>query len=147
MRFRRNKMRKTAHIEAAALSDILFFLLLFFLMVATMTSPQGFKVNLPRAEAAKQLPPKLVNVSIDGFNQLYVETSAVSEEEMISTLQARTASDPNTTVVLRADKNLSVNSMVHVMDVIHKLKVPMVLATDKNGSAAGAQHLSSANRK
>jgi len=139
MRFRRNKIRKTAHIEAAALSDILFFLLLFFLMVATMTSPQGFKVNLPRAEAAKQLPPKLVNVSIDGSSQLYLETKAVSEPELIAQLQTRTASDATTTVVLRVDKNLSVNSMVHVMDVIHQLKVPMVLATDKNGSAAGGQ--------
>lgn len=132
MKLRRRNLRKTAHIEAAALSDILFFLLLFFLMVATMTSPQGFKVPLPNAAAAKQLPPKMINVSLDGTSQLYVDMKPVSEAEMIAILQ--TLTDPATTVVLRVDKNLPVNSMVHVMDVIHQLKVPMVLATDKSGS-------------
>lgn len=134
MNFGRRKKVHSA-VEASSLSDILFFLLLFFLIISTLASPNAIKLLLPKASTGKTIPKHVINVSIDANLQYYVDKRPVGLEGLspaltgeVSKLDARTETP---TVVLRVDKSISVENLVEVVDMVNKLKIPLVIATDK----------------
>ncbi len=130
MNFRRRK-NSHASVETGALSDILFFLMLFFLIVSTLASPSAIKLLLPKAETGQTVPKQLINVSVNAAGELFVETAPANIQNLQAALTAKAAGSENPTVVLRVDKSLSVEKLVEVVDVVNKAKIPLVIATDK----------------
>ncbi|MEJ8755572.1 biopolymer transporter ExbD [Pontibacter sp. H259] len=131
MNFRRTKNRGHAAVEAASLSDILFFLLLFFLIVATMASPNAIKVLLPKASTEESIPRNIINLTITHELEYYLEQQKVPASSLEEALRSISATTNSPTVVLRVDKNIQVNELIKVVDVINTLKLPMVVATEK----------------
>lgn len=129
--------RKRVHsaVEASSLSDILFFLLLFFLIISTLASPNAIKLLLPKASTGQTIPKHLINVAINAQMDYYVEKKKVSFEEITGELakvsQKVIAQAETPTVLLRVDKSISVEEFIKVVDLVNKLKIPMVVATDK----------------
>lgn len=130
MNFRRRK-NSHASVETGALSDILFFLMLFFLIVSTLASPTAIKLLLPKSETGQTVPKQLINVSVNAAGELFVETAPTNIQNLQTTLAAKSAGAENPTVVLRVDKSLSVEKLVEVVDIVNKAKIPLVIATDK----------------
>ncbi|NEM98434.1 ExbD/TolR family protein [Pontibacter burrus] len=131
MNFRRTKNRGHAAVEAASLSDILFFLLLFFLIVATMASPNAIKVLLPKASSEESVPRNIINLTITEQLEYYIEQQPVPAASLKEALASISATTISPTVVLRVDKTIQVNELIKVVDVINSLKLPMVVATEK----------------
>jgi biopolymer transport protein ExbD len=131
MNFRRTKNRGHATVEAASLSDILFFLLLFFLIVATMASPNAIKVLLPKASSEESVPRNIINLTITNDLEYYIEQQKVPAESLKQALTSVSTTIASPTVVLRVDKTIQVNELIKVVDVINSLKLPMVVATEK----------------
>jgi biopolymer transport protein ExbD len=131
MNFRRTKNRGHATVEAASLSDILFFLLLFFLIVATMASPNAIKVLLPKATSEETVPRNIINLTITDKLEYYLEQQQVPAASLKEALSSVSATAISPTVVLRVDKTIQVNELIKVVDVINSLKLPMVVATEK----------------
>ena len=120
--------------HTGALNDILFILLLFFLIVSTLANPNVIKLSQPKAKSDTKAKQTVV-VSIDANNQFYVGTSKVSLEELKAKLQpilARETDQPS--VVINADKQVPVENVVAVMRVARELGARSVLAVDKNGA-------------
>lgn len=130
MNFRKTKRHPTA-VEAASLSDILFFLLLFFLIVSTMASPTAIKLLLPKAQHTEHIPKELINVSINEHLDYFIEKEPVTFPDLEKGLIQEATGMARPTVVLRVDRNVQVNELVKVVDIINKLRLPMVLATEK----------------
>ncbi len=126
--------RRRAHsgVEASSLSDILFFLLIFFLMIATLASPDAIRLLLPQSTTARSVPKKVIHLAVNGNKEYYVEGRRVAPDQLESTLAAQASEKGDqASVVLRIDKANTVQDLVGVADVIAKLNMHMVLATDK----------------
>lgn len=126
--------RRRAHsaVEANSLSDILFFLLIFFLMIATLASPDAIRLLLPQSSTAKNVPKNVIRLAVNAEKEYYVDGRRVGPEQLESTLASLASSKgEQTSVVLRIDKSNTVQDLVGVADVIAKLNLHMVLATDK----------------
>jgi biopolymer transport protein ExbD len=130
MNFGRRKRVHSA-VEASSLSDILFFLLLFFLIISTLASPNAIKLLLPKASSGQAISTHVINVSINANLEYYVDKKRVSMAELGNQISDESRKHEKPTVVLRVDKSIQVEELVKVVDLVNKLKIPLVIATDK----------------
>ena len=130
MNFGRRKRVHSA-VEASSLSDILFFLLLFFLIISTLASPNAIKLLLPKASSGQAISTHVINVSINANLEYYVDKKRVSRAELSHQISDESRKHEKPTVVLRVDKSIQVEELVKVVDLVNKLKIPLVIATDK----------------
>ena len=127
----RRRHKQHVAVEAGALSDILFFLMLFFLIISTLASPSAIKLLLPKATTGKTVPKQIITLSIKADQSIYLGKNLVQIETLQTSLDAEAKALENPTVVLRVDKTLPVENLVQVVDVVNKSHIPLVLATDK----------------
>lgn len=125
----RSKLRSEAHVESGALNDILFILVMFFLIVATLANPNVIKVMLPKAQSNTKAKQTVV-VSINNENQFFVGTSQVTLDQLKEALTPKLAEDPQgATIVVNADRSVAIEYLVDVMQIAHELGAKVVLAT------------------
>lgn len=127
----RRKSRMTSEVSTHSLNDIMFFLMLFFLIMSTMVAPSVIKVNLPKTNAGKAVSKQNLVLAIDSNLNYYLNNKQMQFEELEPALA--TYSNPDTTlqpnIVLKPDRSISVQNLVDVMTVANKLKMKMSLAT------------------
>ncbi|HUM47694.1 MAG TPA: biopolymer transporter ExbD [Chitinophagales bacterium] len=121
-----------AEVATSSLNDIMFMLLLFFLIISTMMNPSVIKLTLPKSTASEQtVAKKMVTLSIDHNMNYAVDDQPVAYPDLESVLAQKLATMNEPTIVLRVDNLLTVQDVVDVIDIGTKLKAKMVLATDK----------------
>lgn len=125
----RRKTRAQAAVESGALNDILFILVMFFLIVATLANPNVIKLTLPKAKSNTKAKQTVV-VSIDKDHNFYVGTNRVSFPDLKQALLPKLGTDQvDATIVINADKTVPVEYIVNVMEVARQLNAKVVLAT------------------
>jgi biopolymer transport protein ExbD len=130
----RKHLREKPESHASALNDILFILLLFFLIISTLANPNVIKLAIPKAQSDTKAKQTVV-VSINPEQQLFVGTRATSVDSLqsaIATVVGR-SQDAEPTVVINADKKAEAESIVTVMKAAKALNLRTVLAVDKEG--------------
>jgi len=130
----RNRHRDEGEVHTGPLNDILFILLLFFLIVSTLANPNVVKLSQPKSKSDTKSKQTVV-VSINADKQFFVGTTPVALAELKSKLQpflAKEADQP--AVVINADKSVPIEDVVAVMRVARDLGAKSVLAVDKNGA-------------
>lgn len=135
MKIQRRKAR-SAEVYTASLNDIMFFLLLFFLIISTMVTPTAIRVLLPNSSTAEKVATKKnINLIITSDLHYFVNDKEVPfellETELQNTIGPREEGD-DVNVLLQADKNLNLQDIINVIDVGNKIKVKMVLFTQKD---------------
>jgi biopolymer transport protein ExbD len=127
------KKRRPFHDEdaMASMNDIMFFLMLFFLIISTMANPNVIKLMLPKANASEQIAKQPITLSVKEDKTYYLNTTQVPLEGLENALTAALANNEDKTVVLRVAQNLTVQDLVDVMSLGAKLKLKMVLSTAK----------------
>ena len=130
MIIRRNKRFKP-EVSTSSLNDIMFFLLLFFLIVSTLANPNVIKLLLPASNAAQNINKQQITISVTENKEYFIDQTKVSLRDIESILKAKIAGVDEPTVVLRFAYSLSVQDLVDVLEVGTRLKVQMVLATTK----------------
>ncbi len=126
----RRRHKITPEVSASSMSDIMFFLMLFFLIASTVVNPNMIKLLLPKAASGQSISKKTISVSITKDLQYYVEKQLVSANEIEGVLRNYIANSNELTVILYVDKTVQIQDIVNVMDISNKLKVKLVLATD-----------------
>lgn len=129
MNLRGNKRRLTSHVETSSLNDIMFFLLLFFLITSTVVNPNVIKLLLPSGSTGKAVNKQTITVSVDKDNNYFIDKKPVAKESLELELGRATAALTEPTVVLRIDASLNVQSLVDILEVGNRLKVKMIMAT------------------
>lgn len=117
-----------------SLNDIMFFLLLFFLIISTLANPNVIKLNLPNSKKSDMTPLQQVIVEVTADNRYIVNKTEVpfsSLEDAIRTELARTKAP---TIILRLDNKLTIQDLADVMNIGYGLGVKMVLATKLTSS-------------
>jgi biopolymer transport protein ExbD len=130
MRVRRQK-RFHAEIAASALSDIMFFLLLFFLIISTLANPNVIDLQLPKAESNKTTDKAHITISVTEDKQYFIDKENVSPAELEATLMARLAQTNDKLVIVRLPKNLQVQDMVDILQIGQRNKLKFSIATTK----------------
>jgi biopolymer transport protein ExbD len=120
-------------VATASLNDIMFFLLLFFLIIATFANPHVIKLLLPKAESSQTVSKKQITLSITKQKEYFIDNRPVTFANLDWELTRISKKIPDVTIVVRADQTLTIQDLVDVLQVGSKLHIKMILATDKKG--------------
>jgi biopolymer transport protein ExbD len=129
---KRNKV--SADFNMASLTDIIFLLLIFFMLTSTLVSPNALNLKLP-GSSSKTVAPSTISVSIDTDRTFYLKTEVINPDDLIELLKGEIAKEKNredVTLVINTDKSVPIEDVVKVMDAAYKLEIKAILATDPN---------------
>lgn len=116
-------------VSTGALNDIMFFLLLFFLIVSTVANPTVIKLMLPKASETESVSKQQIVLAINSDKVYQLDGKPVHPEGVEEAIRQRAAQVPDPTLVLQIDRSLEVQALVDVMDMAMRLHVKMVLQT------------------
>jgi len=125
---------KRRHTEAAevsteSLNDIMFFLLLFFLIISTLANPSVLKLTLPASEGHDVVNKQQVTLEVDKDHNYVVNKTPVPFSDLETALKFELERTKVPTIVLRLDNTLAIQDLSDVMNIGYKLGAKMVLAT------------------
>ncbi|MGX9248296.1 ExbD/TolR family protein [Sphingobacterium multivorum] len=131
MNLRSRKNKPSAEVHTSALNDIMFFLMLFFLLASAVSNPQVVKLLLPKSSAGEQsVAKKTVTVSITKDLGYFIDKTPVPIEGLEASIQSQMAAGEEVTIMLYVDNTVPIQNVISVMDVANRLKIKVVLATE-----------------
>ena len=112
----------------SSMSDLVFLLLIFFMLTSTLIAPNALKLLLPKSSSQTSAKP-LVSVSINPQLEYYIGTKQVNFDQLESLLvnELKNTNDP--TISLHADKSVPIEHVVKVMNIARHNKYKVILAT------------------
>ena len=122
----RNKVN--ANFSMSSMTDIVFLLLIFFMVTSTLISPNALKLLLPKSSNQTAAKP-ITTVSIDKNYNFYIETTPVPFSQLENKLQRRLAREEDPTISLHVDKSVPMEQVVKVMNIAKDNKYKLILAT------------------
>jgi biopolymer transport protein ExbD len=128
MPIKRNK-RFHAEVATSSLSDIMFFLLLFFLIISTLANPNVIKMTLPKSANNDKTVKQLISLSVTEEKKYYLDKDEVTLESLEATLLSKIDKSKDQTVVVRIPFNLQVQDLVDVLQIGVKNKLKFVIQT------------------
>ena len=126
----RKRLRHQPEVHTGALNDILFILLLFFLIVSTLANPNVIKVSNPKSSSDTKAKQTVV-VTIDKDQHVYIGQTPVlldSLEGQLKTFLDKETEKPS--VVINGDSVAKLGVTIQVMQVVKKLGATPVVAVD-----------------
>lgn len=121
----------------ASMSDLVFLLLIFFMLTSTLVAPNAIKLLLPSSNS-KTMAKQSVTVYINEKYQYFVGENRVSKLQLQDRIDKNIAGQLNASVVLRSDKSVPVQYVVNVIDAVNNInkkyntKHKVILATQPN---------------
>ncbi len=129
----RKRLRERAEVHTGALNDILFILLMFFLIAATLANPNVIRLANPKAKGDTRAKQNVV-VNIDVQKHYIVNGKQIPLEELKASLEPLIKKDSvDATVAINADKMVPIDEVVAVMRIARELGARTVLMVDKTG--------------
>jgi len=125
----KRKRRFHAEVATSSLSDIMFFLLLFFLIISTLANPNIIKMTLPKAKSNEKTNKQLISLSVTEDKKFYIDKEPVDFENLETSLMSKIGADKEQTVVVRIPFNLQVQDLVDVLQIGVKNNLKFVIAT------------------
>ena len=133
-------LKKRNRVEAtfamSSMTDLVFLLLLFFVMASTMSSPNDIKINLPTSRAQQATRPQVAKVSIDNLGNYFVALGKekpvqIAPETLEPYLANIQASDTTMYIALHADEDVAYKEVVRVLDIANEHHIKLVVATKR----------------
>lgn len=124
----RSRNKRLAEFQLASLTDIVFLLLIFFVLTSSIVSPNALNILLPNSDSQTQATQS-VSISIDKDLKYYLNGEEIDPAWLETMLPTKLAGQTDPTVVLSADKSVPVEYVVGVMNIASNMKIKMVLAT------------------
>jgi len=132
----KKRNRVEASFSMSSMTDLVFLLLLFFVMASTMSSPNDIKINLPTSRSQKATRPQVAKVSIDNLGNYFVaigqqKAVPVDPESLEGYLSRVQAADSTTYIALHADEDVAYKEVVRVLDIANEHHFKLVVATKR----------------
>jgi biopolymer transport protein ExbD len=127
----RKKKDLTAEVFTSSMNDIMFFLMLFFIITSTLLNPSMIKVSLPNSKSSQTLQKKEINLTMTKEKLYYVNNTKVSFDALESQLKSEIAHSPDAFIMLRFDNSLPIQDLVNVLSIGNRLNSKMIIATAK----------------
>ena len=127
----RGRNKVSPEFNMSSMTDIVFLLLIFFMIASTLVSTSAIDILLPKA-SGKTENKKSIAVSIKKDLTYYIDQKRVGESVLEAELIAALSSEEKSTVILRAEKSVPVENVVKVMDIANRNKFKVILAVKPN---------------
>ncbi|WP_051296091.1 ExbD/TolR family protein [Eisenibacter elegans] len=125
----------------ASMTDIIFLLLIFFMLTSNFVNPTALPVELPKAAQSTTVVPK-VSVTVTAKLEYYINQERIKPEQLESKLQEALATVADKKVILNIDKTVPVEYLVQVAALANQLNAKVAIATKLEGSTAGKADIS-----
>jgi len=129
----RRRRKINADFSMASMTDMIFLLLIFFMITSTFVTPNAIKVNLP--QSAQQTASKpMARITIDKNLNYYIgigkqKEVSVSFENIVSALQEKLHPDNEMYIALYADETIPYSEVIRVLDLVNRNDFKMILVT------------------
>jgi len=130
----RNKI--DPNFNTSSMSDLVFLLLIFFMLTSTLISPNAIKVLLPKSSSGQTMAKQNVTVAIDNDYNFFVENQPTPETELQAAIANYMFNIQEGTIKLHADKTVPIQYVVRVIDAVNKINAEtgnqhkVILATE-----------------
>jgi biopolymer transport protein ExbD len=128
MAIKRNK-RFHAEVATSSLSDIMFFLLLFFLIISTLANPNVIRMTLPKSKTNEKTNKQLITLSVTEEKRFFIDKEEVVFDQLETRLLQLMDPEKQQTVVIRIPATMQVQDLVDVLQIGVKNKLKFVIAT------------------
>lgn len=118
----------------SSLTDIILLLLIFFLLTSSFVSNFGIRVNIPRAEAGITTEALQISVAITDEGNFFVDGEQVTRGNLSTAIRQADQAKPNSTLVVRADRDARVEDAVQAMNIGRALNLNIVMATERDSN-------------
>jgi biopolymer transport protein ExbD len=127
----RSRNKVSPNFNMSSMTDIVFLLLIFFMLTSTLVSPNALKLLLPNSQA-KTLEKQTISISITPEIDFYINENKVNVNSIEQELQLLIGSETEPAIILHADKTVDIEHVVKIMDIAYRNKYKIVLATKPN---------------
>ena len=125
----RTRNKVTPNFNMSSMTDIVFLLLIFFMLTSTLVSPNALKLLLPNSKS-KTLEKQTISISIDKDINFYIDENQVDITELETRLINILSSELEPAIILHSDKSVEIEHVVKIMDIAYRNNYKIVLATD-----------------
>lgn len=142
----KRRSRLESGFPMSSMTDIIFLLLLFFVISSTMTTPNDIKINLPQSGAKTATEQVVARVSIDKEGKYYIagnkeKALEVSPEMLEEQIMNLISLDTATFLALYADQEIAYKEVVRVLDIANKNKLKLVIATSASTGESDSKNV------
>ncbi len=123
----RGRNKVTPEFNMSSMTDIVFLLLIFFMLTSTMVTTNALDLVLPKAKG-KTDSNKSISISIDKDLKFYLDKAPIEEASVEAQLLAALGGDKEKPVILRAEEGVPIEKAVYVMDIANRNQIKIVLA-------------------
>jgi biopolymer transport protein ExbD len=124
----RNKI--SINFSSVGMTDVVFNLLIFFMLTSTMVHPSAIKLLLPKGSTQTSAKP-LTTVSITSDLNYYIEKQPVAFDQIETILKQKLGSNPDIYISLHADKTVPFENVVKVLDIAQRNNYKLIIATSQ----------------
>lgn len=129
MKLGKTRNKVSTEFNMSSMTDIVFLLLIFFMLTSTMVTTNALDLVLPKAKG-KTDSNKSTSVTIDKDLNFFIDKDKVNEADLENQLLALFANSENKAIVLRAEKSVPHEKVVKVMDIAYRNQIKMVVAVN-----------------
>jgi biopolymer transport protein ExbD len=123
----RGRNKVTPEFNMSSMTDIVFLLLIFFMIASTLVSSEAIDLLLPKS-SSKTTQAKNVSVSVNKDHEYFIGTKQVPKESLEREILRELGSSDSPTIIIRADQDVEMKHAVYIMDIANKNKIKSTLA-------------------
>lgn len=123
----RGRNKVTPEFNMSSMTDIVFLLLIFFMIASTLVSAEAIDLLLPKS-TSKTTQTKNVSVSVDKDVNYYVDMKQVSKDDLETEVLAKVGDSDTPTITIRSDQDVEMKHVVFIMDIANRNKIKSTLA-------------------
>jgi len=124
MKFKRRTELKKGQLDIAPLMDVIFLLLIFFMLTSSFIFQPGIKVNLPKAVTSEALHEKSLVILITNTDVIYLNDRAITTKELNSRM--RIAAKEKKPLLIKADRRASMGKIVEIWDMCREAGISQI---------------------
>ncbi len=127
----RSRNKVSANFNMSSMTDIVFLLLIFFMLTSTLVSPNALKLLLPSSKA-KTLEKQTISISITKDIDFYINENKVTAASIEQELKLLISNEKEPAIILHTDKTVAIEPVVKVIDLAYRKKHKIIIATTPN---------------
>ncbi|MBL87238.1 ExbD/TolR family protein [Winogradskyella sp.] len=127
----RGRNKVTPEFNMSSMTDIVFLLLIFFMIASTLVSAEAIDLLLP-SSTSKTTQTKNVSVSVNKDLQYFVDMKQVPKSQLETEVLSKLGNSDSRTITIRSDESVDLKHVVYIMDIANRNKIKSTLAVKSN---------------